>query len=182
MNKVFRLPAECLLLCLMLPQLVQAGGDQGKAPYEIGEKLFARKDYGTALKYYRKALERNDVRAHYRMGLIYENSGKDRDALGHYRRFLELGRADTQSSDTAGRVRAIEERLKRKTARPPDLLEQGKSLFVKGKYRDAETVLLKAASRNTSKPEIHFYLGEVYMGLEEYGKAASEYRKAKKLY
>ncbi|MHB8834409.1 MAG: tetratricopeptide repeat protein [Candidatus Methylomirabilia bacterium] len=182
MKNVFRLLAECLLLCLILPQLAQAGGDQGKAPYEIGEKLFARKDYRTALTYYRKALELNDVRAHYRMGLIYEHSGKDRDALGHYRRYLELGRTDAQSSDTAGRVGAIEKRLQRKTALPPDLLAQGKSLFLKGKYREAETVLLEAASRNTAKPETHFYLGEVYMGLEEYGKAAAEYRKAKKLY
>ena len=33
-----------------------------------------------------------------------------------------------------------------------------------------------------SNPEIHFYLGEVYMELEEYGKAESEYNKAKGYY
>lgn len=182
MNKVSRLLAGCLLLGPLLPQLVQAGGDRGKAPYEIGEKLLARKYYKTALKYYRKALEGDDARALPRMGLVYEYLGKDREALEQYRRFLELGRQDPESSDTARRVSAIEERLKRKTVRPPDLLQQGKSLFLKGRYREAEAVLLKAAARNRSKPELHFYLGEVYMGLEEYDKAAAEYRKAKKLY
>jgi len=78
---VFRLVTAGLLLCLMSPQLSRAGGDAGLAPYEIGEKLFERKDYQAALKYYRRALKRNDVRAHYRMGLIYENAGEFKNAL-----------------------------------------------------------------------------------------------------
>jgi len=127
-----------LLVCLMTPQFALAGGDAGKSPYEIGEKYFARKDYKTALKHYRKALERGDVRAQYRLGFIYEKTGRDRG-----------------------------------------LLERGKSLFKKGKYREAEKVLLQAAAKEKSKPEIHFYLGEVYMALEAYGKAESEYKKAK---
>lgn len=182
MKNVFRLATECLLLCLLFPQFVQAGGDTGKVPYEIGERLFMRKDYGAALKYYRRALKRDDVRAHYRMGLIYENDGKFKDALEHYRRFVERGRPDSQRSDAVRRVGAIEERLKMKTAPPTDLLEEGRRLFTKGKYREAETVLLKAASRDKSNPKIHFSLGEVYMGLEEYGKAAAEYDKAKQFY
>jgi len=182
MKIVFRLLTVCLLVCLMLPQQVQAGGDKGKDPYEMGEKYFAREDYRTALQYYRKALGLNDVRAHYRMGLIYEDAGKDRDALRHYRRFMDLGRPGTHRNDAARRVRAIEERLSRETTRASGLLERGKSLFMEGKYREAQQVLLQAASEDESNPEIHFYLGEVYMELEEYGKAESEYNKAKGYY
>jgi len=166
----------------MLPQQVQAGGDKGKDPYEMGEKYFARDDYRRALQYYRKALGQNDVRAHYRMGLIYEDAGKDRDALRHYRRFMDLGRPGTRRDDAARRVKAIEERLSRDTARPTELLERGKGLFLDGKYREAEKVLLQAAAEDGSNPEIHFYLGEVYMELEEYSKASSEYNKAKGYY
>lgn len=182
MKIVFRLLIACLLISLMLPLQVQAGGDKGKDPYEIGEKYFAKEDYRRALQYYRKALGQNDVRAHYRIGLIYEDAGRDRDALRHYRRFMDLGRPGTRRNDAARRVRAIEERLSRETGRSNELLERGKSLFMDGKYREAEKILLDAAAEDESNPEIHFYLGEVYMELEEYGKAESEYNKAKGYY
>jgi tetratricopeptide (TPR) repeat protein len=186
MTIVFRLLTAFLVVCLMAPRLAQAGGDAGMNPYEIGEKYFARKDYRIALKHYRKALAKNDVRAHYRMGLIYERTGKDRDALSHYQRFTELGPPDAQRSDAVLRAKAVEERLKRKTTRkttrPTGLLGQGKSLYMKGKYREAEQALLQAAARNESQPEVHFYLGEVYMKLEAYGKAEAEYTKAKGYY
>lgn len=179
MSIVFRCMTVCFLVCLMVPHPVQAGGDAGKGPYEIGEKYYARKEYGTALKYYRKALEQNDPRAHYRMGLISEDAGKDREALGHYQRLMDLDRPDAQRSDVVRRVAAIEERLKKKTTRSTDLLERGKNLFMQGKYREAEKVLLQAASKDTSNPEIHFYLGEVYMELEDFGRATAEYKKVK---
>jgi tetratricopeptide (TPR) repeat protein len=182
MKIVFRLLTACLLVCLMLPQQVQAGGDKGKDPYEMGEKYFAREDYRTALQYYRKALGQNDVRAHYRMGLIYEDAGKDRDALRHYRRFMDLGRPGTHRNDAARRVRAIEERLSRETVQSVELLQRGKSLFIEGKYQEARQVLLQAASEDESNPEIHFYLGDFYMEMGEYGKAESEYNKAKGYY
>ena len=53
---------------------------------------------------------------------------------------------------------------------------------MKKKYREAQRVLLQAAAKRPSSPEIHFYLGEVYMALEEYGKAKAEYGKAKGFY
>lgn len=182
MKIVFRLLIACLLVFLMLPQLVQAGGDKGKDPYEMGEKYFARDDYRRALQYYRKALGQNDVRAHYRMGLIYEDAGKDRDALRHYQRFMDLGRSGTQRNDAARRSRAIEDRLSRETIRSTELLERGKNLFMQGKYREAEEVLLQAAGEDENNPEIHFYLGEVYMEQKEYSKAEAEYNKAKGYY
>lgn len=189
MNIASRLLTACLLVLLTAPPFALAGGDVGKSPYEIGEKYFARKDYPTALKHYRKALERGDVRAHYRLGFIYEKTGRDRDALKHYQSFVDPGQPESLRGDAVQRAGAIEERLKKKatrpgkkTARPPDLLERGKSLFKKGKYREAEQVLLQAAAKDTSKPEIHFYLGEVYMQLEAYGKAEAEYKKAKGYY
>jgi len=182
MKIVFRLLTACLLICLMLPQQVQAGGDKRKDPFEIGEKYFARQDYGKALQYYRKALGQNDVRAHYRMGLIYEGTGKDRDAMRHYHRFMDLGRPGTQRNDAARRVKAIEKRLNSENTRSTKLLERGKSLFMEGKYREAQEVLLQAVVEDASNPEIHFYLGEVYMELEEYNKAESEYNKAKGYY
>ena len=182
MKIVFRVLTACLLVCLIMPQHVHAGGDKGKDPYEIGEKYFAREDYRRALQYYRKALGQNDVRAHYRMGLIYEDAGKDRDALKHYQRFVDLGRPGTQRDDAVRRSRAIQERLSVETNRSTELLERGKNLSMEGKYREAEKVLLEAAREDETNPEIHFYLGEVYMALEDYGKAASEYNKAKGLY
>lgn len=182
MKSVFRLLAAILLICVMMPQQAQAGADKGKAPYDIGEKYFAREDYRRALQYYRKALGVNDIRAHYRIGLIYEDSGKDRDALKHYKRYIDLGRPGAKRTDAVKRVKAIEARLDRETTRSADLLERGKSLFMEGKYREAEKVLLSAAMEDASNPEIHFYLGEVYMELGEYGKAESEYNKAKGFY
>ena len=139
-------------------------------------------DYRRALTYYRKALGQNDVRAHYRMGIIYEESGKDRDALRHYRRYLELGKPDSRWNDAAARANRLEKRLTADTARSSALLERGKSLYAEGKYREAEKVLLDAVREDATNPEIHFYLGEVYMALEEYGKATAEYKKAEDLY
>lgn len=182
MKPVFRLLAACLLICLILPQQVQAGADKGKAPYDMGEKYFAREDYRRALQYYRKALGQNDVRAHYRIGLIYEDSGKDRDALKHYMRFIDLGRPGNRRNDAVARAKSIERRLTRETTRSTELLERGKNLFLEGKHREAEQVLLQASREDTANPEIHFYLGEVYMELEEFGKAESEYNKAKGFY
>lgn len=171
-----------LLCCLLAPPLVQAGGDLGKDPYDVGEKYFGRKDYVTALKYYRRALGQEDLRAHYRMGQIFEATGKGPDALKHYRQFIDLGRPDAYRSDAAQRITAIEERLSKETTRSTELLDRGKSLFAKGKYLEAEEVLLQAASLDEGKAEIHFYLGEVYMKLEKYGKAKSEYDKVKGSY
>ena len=122
------------------------------------------------------------MRAHYRIGLIYEDSGKDRDALKHYRRFIDLGRPGTQRNDAVRRAKSIAGRLTRETTRSTELLERGKNLLLEGKHREAEQVLLQAAREDAANPEIHFYLGEVYMELEEFGKAESEYNKAKGFY
>ena len=182
MKFAFRLLAASLIICLMLPQYVLAGGDKGKDPYEMGEKYFASKDYRTALQYYRKALGQNDVRAHYRMGIIYEDAGRDRDALRHYQSYIDLGRPGSLRDDAAKRAAAIEKRLQRDTILSVQLFERGKVLFAEGKYREAEKILLQAAAEDSTNPEIHFYLGEVYMELEEFSKAESEYKKAEGLY
>ena len=122
------------------------------------------------------------MRSHYRIGLIYEDAGKYRDALKHYQRYIDLGRPGAQRSDAAARARAIEEKLSRDTSRSKELLDRGKSLFTEGKYREAEQVLLEAAAEDSSDPEIHFYLGEVYMELGDFTRAESEYNKAKGFY
>jgi len=182
MKTVFRVLAASLLVLLLMPQPIQAGGDKTEDPYEMGEKYFGRDDYRQALQYYRKALGQNDVRAHYRIGLIYEDAGKDRDALKHYQRFIDLGRPGKFRDDAVRRSRNINERISRGASGSGPLLERGKSLFVEGKYREAEQVLLEAAVKDENDPEIHFYLGEVYMELEDYVKAESEYNKAKAYY
>ena len=182
MKSGFRLLAACLLVCLLMPLQVQAGGDKGKSLYELGEKYYDREDYRNALQYYRKALGQNDVRAHYRIGLIYEDFGKDRDALRHYRRYVDLGQPGTQRADAASRAKSIEDRLNRETTRSKELLERGKELFTEGKYSEARQVLLEAVSEDPSNPEVHFYLGEVYLELGEFSKAESEYNKARGLY
>jgi len=141
--------AACLLAGLLAPRAVRAGGDMGEAPYDIGEKLFAKSQYKTALRYYRKALARNDL-------------------------------PEVQRSEATQRIATIEERLKQ--ASPSRrLLEQGKGLLGKRKYRDAVKVLLQAAAKDKSDAEIHYFLGEAYLGLEDYARATAEYKKAKKL-
>lgn len=182
MRIAFRLATAGLLVCLAFPHPVTAGGEFGQDSYEIGEQLFAKKHYATALKYYAKALAQNDMRAHYRMGLAYEAIGSPQNALYHYRLFIDLGPQDAQHRDAVQRAGAIEERLKRESRRTTELFERGKSLFKKGKYREAEKALLHAASRDQKRPETHFYLGEVYLKLEAYDKAAAEYKKAKGYY
>jgi len=178
-----RLVTACLLACLMCPLPIHAGGDRAENPYEIGEKLFAKKNYKTALKYYQQALQQGESRAHYRMGQIYEKAGKSVDALNHYQQFIGLAQPeDTQRNDAAQRIEAIEEQRARKTTRSTELLKRSKSLFKKGSYREAEKVLLRAVSEDPSNPEPHFSLGEVYMKMEQYGKAKSEYDKAKRSY
>jgi tetratricopeptide (TPR) repeat protein len=178
-----RLMAAFLPVFLMWAQPAQAGGDFAEDPYEIAEKLFARGNYGTASKYYQKALKRDEVRAHYRLGLICEDAGKYGDALYHYQRFIDLGQPDdTLHKDAVRRAAAIEARLETKATRAAELLKRGKGLLKKGRYREAEQVLLRAVSEDTANPETHFSLGEVYMRLEEYRKARAEYEKAKRSY
>jgi tetratricopeptide (TPR) repeat protein len=201
MKIVARCATALLLVLLASPQVVRGDGDRGKA-YEIGEKYYATKDYAAALKHYRRALEQHEMRAHYRLGLIFEATGRDRDALRHYRLFQELAQPEAERSDVAQRVSAIEERMKQRPpqkpprqlarkpaqkpaqqhaqhpARPAGLLEQGKALLKSGKYREAQQVLLQAVARDQSRPEPHFLLGEAYLGLEDYGRAEEEYRAA----
>jgi tetratricopeptide (TPR) repeat protein len=171
-----------LILGFLIPSTVMAGGDKGRDPYDIGERYFAQKEYRRAMQYYRKALTANDIRAHYRMGLIYEEQGKERDALKHYRRYMELGRPGSEWNDSAARVKRIEERLQAETARSAALFERGKALYQEGKFKEAEGVFLDALKEDEANPDIHFYLGEVYLQLGEYGKAEAEFRKAKEYY
>jgi tetratricopeptide (TPR) repeat protein len=159
-----------------------AGGDIGQNLYDIGEKYYAQKKYGRALQYYRKAVAANDVRAHYGIGLVYEDTGKERDALKHYRRFMELGRPNSKWNDAAARARRIEQRLQAETTRSAALFEKGKTLYEEGKFREAEDVFLDALREDDRNPDIHFYLGEVYMKLGEYGQAEAGYRMAKEYY
>ena len=182
MRMILRLLVFCLVVSFFLPVSVHAGADRGKDPYDTGELYFSRGDHRRAMQSYRRALGQNDVRAHYRMGMIYEKSGQDRDALKHFQRFMELGRPGAQRDDAARRAQAIAKRLEQDTALSTTLLERGKGLFGEGRYREAEKVLLQAAGDDASNPEIHFYLGEVYMALEEYEKASAEYNKAKESY
>jgi len=182
MRSVARIATALLILGLLTPSSVFSGGDKDKDPYDAGEKYYEQKDYGRALQYYRKALSTNDVRAHYRMGLIYETQGKDRDALKHYRRYQELGRPGADWNDASARAGRIEERLRAETTRSEALFERGKALYGEGKYREAEGIFLEAIREDETNPDIHFYLGEVYMQLGEYGKAEAEFRKAKEYY
>lgn len=146
MKIIFGVIAACLLVCLAFPQRVRSGGALGEDPYEIGEKLEAKKNYRTAVKYFQKALKQ-----------------------------------DPQRSDAAEKIRAIEGQLQQEKAdKTSGLIDQGKSLARKRKYREALKVLLQAASKDESNPEIHFQLGEVYLQLEEYDKAKAEYDLAKR--
>jgi Flp pilus assembly protein TadD len=72
--------------------------------------------------------------------------------------------------------------MRNETTRSTELLERGKGFLMEGKYREAEQVLLQAGAEDESNPEVHFYLGEVYIELEEFGKAEAEFNKAKGYY
>ncbi len=182
MRSVSCFAAILLVICLAGPSTVLAGGDKGGDPFNLGERYYAKKEYRTALQYFRKALGGNVVRAHYRMGQIYEETGRDRDALTHFRSYLELGRPGDRWNDASARIKILEERLRAETTRSAALLERGKTLYADGMYGQAEKVLLDAVKEDERNPEIHFYLGEVYMALGQYGKAEAEYRKAKEYY
>jgi tetratricopeptide (TPR) repeat protein len=182
MRSVPGFTAALLIFGMFIPHSVPAGEDRGRDAYEMGEKYYDQKDFRRALQYYRKALAANDVRAHYRMGLIYEQSGRERDALKHYRMYLELGRPGSRWNDAAARIRNIEARLRKETTRSSALFERGRTLYVEGKYREAEKILLDALKEDDTSPEIHFYLGEVYMRLEDYRRAEAHYKKAKEYY
>ena len=176
-----RLVAVCLVASLLSPWSARAGGGLGEGPYEVGMKLYSRAHYATALKYFRKALGRNDVRAVYAMGLVSEATDKDADARDHFRRYVELAPPEDPLRETAARkLAAIEERAASRAARTAGLLEQGKSLLGKGRYREAEKILLKAAASAETSAEAHFQLGEVYLRLERYDKATAEFRKAQR--
>lgn len=123
MKAFFHAMAASLLVCLISPPLIQAGGDMGK-------KAFDRRHPGPQ-----------------RSGTVQQNG-------------------------------TLEKRPQQPATRTPGLLEQGKTLFMSGKFPEAEAVLLQAIAGDETQPEAHFYLGEVYLALEEYRKAESEYQKA----
>jgi tetratricopeptide (TPR) repeat protein len=178
-----RLATAGLLCCLVFPLTARAGGDAGPGAYDIGEQLFERQHYRAAQKYLEKALKRDDTRALYPLGRIAEAAGREQEALERYRRFVDLGLPeDTRSRDAEQRARAIAGRQKKQADRTGELLARGKRLFAKRNCREAKQALLQAASRDTTNPEVHFFLGEVYQCLEEYDKATAEYRKAKRSY
>ena len=180
MKIVFHFITAVLLVCLLAPLPVRAGGDMGKS-YEIGEKYFARKDYKTALKLYQKALRQKDVRAEPRIKAIEELLKREPQ------RSTAAPRPSAKPRPTAAPRPVV---IPRSTAaprltvthHPTDPLAEGKSLFKNGKYREAEVVLLQAVAIEESNPEAHFYLGDVYTALEDYDKAAAEYKKAQVYY
>jgi tetratricopeptide (TPR) repeat protein len=171
-----------LLLSLLSPPPLRAGGDLGYDPYEVGEKYLKRQDYRLALKFYKQALDKNDARARYGMGRIDEATGKEREALRQYELFMALSLPDELRHDAVRRSEALAAKLKKQAARAAELLAEGKSLLAAGKHREAEQVLRRAAAEDDADPEIHFQLGEAYLQLGEYGKAKAEFQKAKGAY
>lgn len=169
-------------LCSGAPRQVHAGGDKVKDPYSAAETYYAQRDWKRALQLYRRALSVNDVRAHYRMGRIYEQTGSARDAIFHYRRYLELGQPGLEWNDAAQRLRGLENAQAKKAPGSQTLLERGRSLYAAGKFQEAETVLLEAVRAEETNPEAHFYLGEVYYELGQYEKAQRHFLKAKENY
>ena len=182
MRSIARWTVFVLVLGLSCPSVVLGGGDRERDPFDLGERHYANREYRVTLQHYGKALRGNDVRAHYRMGRINEETGNDREALRHYRNYLELGRPGDWWDDASARVARLEELVAGQTTRSAALFERGKALYADGMYEEAEKVLLDAAKEDEENPEIHFYLGEVYMALRQYGKAETEYRKATEYY
>lgn len=99
----------------------------------------------------------------------------DKTAKKYYEKALKHG--DARAAEPLSRIAAAAGR-----EHESRLLERGKSLYAAGKYREAEKVLLKAGSGGKVGAAVHFSLGDVYMALEEYGKATAQYRKAKRAY
>ena len=178
----FLVAAVIVVLSITGPTTSWAGGDKVANPYETAESYDAKGDYQRALKYYRMALSANDVRAHYRMAVIYEKTGRKRDAIRHYRRFIELGSYGSDWKDASARLKTLEAELAAQTPRAQSLLDRGRSLYMEGRYRDAEKVLLEALDADETNPEVHYFLGEVYLELGDYDRAKSEFNKAKRYY
>lgn len=105
--------------------------------------------------------------------------GRIQTALKYYRKAL---RQDPAHPGALERVETIEAQRRTLADKTTQLVERAKILARKGRYRQAEDVLVKAAKGDPENAELHFQLGEIYLRLEQYDKATAEYGKAKALF
>lgn len=179
---LLRVLTASLLLTLLAPPLLWAGGDLGYDPCEVGDKYLKRQDYRLALKFYKQAVAQNEACGRYGQGRVFEATGEERNALRQYELFMALSLPGDLRTDAANRSEALAERLAKQAAKSAELLAEGTRLMAEKKYREAAKALIKAAAEDDANPEIHFQLGEAYLALEEYGKAKAEFKKAKGAY
>lgn len=137
----------------------------------LGKRAFAEKDLNKAEKLLREAIGggANFADLHYTLGLIYNNWGKDNQAVEHFQKSLEVNPGYTEA-----------------------LLSLSITLNDMGRYDEAraayaranataERAATDAPSGNLFRGKIanlHAELGGLYLALGHHGEAIEEYRKA----
>jgi tetratricopeptide (TPR) repeat protein len=160
----------------------------GKAYYHKGKYY-----YDLSLYYLQRALagglQAGDIYDY--LGLAATQLERNEEALSYFQKALELNPTDLlllmigQSYHDLGRLAEAEEYLLRALNKTEDPVIEAKCRFLLAQmyfdrkdYFKAEKEYLAVLARDPGSAEAHFYLGEVYAGLNDKVKARAQWRKA----
>jgi FimV-like protein len=161
----------------------------------LGNVYFLKKDYQSALEYYRKVdvAKPGYIPAIFQQGSIFQTTGRKKDAIAQYQKILRLSQnhvptlnnlAYLYAEDKKDAAMALQLASRAYTFAPTDGMVQdtlGFVLLKNGKMREGLTALKKAVELVPNNPSILYHLALAYRDTGDKQKAVESLQKAIKL-
>ncbi|MCA6074620.1 tetratricopeptide repeat protein [Fulvivirga sp. 1062] len=161
---------------------------------EIGDRMFRKGNYEQAIAAYTEYLRLNpsDIKTIYNRGRAYQELGKNEKALEDFQRVikedpLNVNALLSVSNDYFNRLRDYENAIfyadKVLKANPNAIAftVKGKSYQKMGKLTEAMAAYNDALSTNDSYADAYLSRGSLFIYLNQYNKACSDFQRAKAL-
>jgi len=148
----------------------------------LGLVYFEKGHYGNALREFKKALSLDPYAAnvHANMGVLYATQGLHQEAINAYRRALILKPQRVKIYNNLGNLyyKMLKESKSSSRVYPKKLVVVGD---IRELYQKSLNNYKKALQLNSSDPEVHNNLGDLYYLEQLYPSALEEYKRAVKL-
>jgi len=142
---------------------------------DLGNSLYAQKQYDAAIEEYKKALEAdpNNADVLVNIGSAYQAKGDLQNAATAYQGALNKNKGNTAAQEGLKTVSdMIQDKMLSDTSKEAD------ALFKQGRYDDAIARYKQLVQLNPQDAGSHFDLGASYQAKKDYDLALSEYRMA----
>lgn len=173
-----------------LRKIISLDPENVDANIELGDEQALRKNYGAALKFYKKAWMRepNNMEALFGCGKMNYYLSHDKDAMQSFQRMLKVEPENAQALAYLGKIegenrryRAAAEYARRATKSDPsnadNFLDLGTFSRFLGKYDDAEAAWIRATELDPDYFLAYAYLAGLYDERENDAKAYENYVK-----